>query len=78
MEQLRKFIENDRTLSNDEVLEIFTLVGSNGDVIILKNDGLRDTCRFTVVITHSGEPIRYDDETLSGALKKSLKEYLKL
>lgn len=78
MKQLKKFLESNNALSNDEVLEIFNIIGESGDVILLKNDGLRDACRFTVVIIRSGKSIRYDDEALSGALKKALEEYLNL
>ncbi len=78
MEQLKKFLESYNELSNGEILEVFNLIGKNGDVILLKNDGLRDTNKFTVVIMRFGESIRYDDETLSDALKKALDEYVNL
>lgn len=78
MEQLKKFLESYNELSNGEILEVFNLIGKNGDAILLKNDGLRDTNKFTVVIMRFGESIRYDDETLSDALKKALDEYVNL
>ena len=78
MEQLKKFLESYNELSNGEILEVFNLIGKNGDVILLKNDGLRDTNKFTVVIMRFGESIRYDDETLSDALKRALDEYVNL
>ena len=77
MDELRRFLDSEDDFSNDQILEIFNLVGENGDVILIKNDGIRDTRKFTVVITYSGESIRYDDETISDALKKAVKKYLK-
>lgn len=78
MQQLKKIIDSNDAFSSEQILEIFNLVGENGDIILLKNDGLRDSRRFTVVIIHSGESIRIDDETLNSALKKSVNKYLGL
>ena len=66
-------------LTNDQIIDIFSDIGASGDIIIIKNDGLRSTNNYTVVISSSHnkfESIRYDSGSLSDAVKKALKGYV--
>jgi len=78
MEEILRLINADRELSDTEILAVFDYIGKMADIILFKNDGLRSSGKFTVVIIHDGEAIRYDDATLDSALIKSLKAYVKL
>jgi len=76
MEEIKELINSNEEFSDSQILAVFNIIGQTGDVIILKNDGLRDNNKFTVVISHSGESIRYDDSNLSNAVKKALQDYV--
>lgn len=78
MHNIRKAIKDNIPLTNDEILQVFHEVGAQGDVILFKNDGLRETRRFTVVIMSPAgnfDSIRFDDITLTEALSGCLKRY---
>jgi len=79
MKEIEKILNSELELSNDQVVEIFKIVGDNGDIIIIKNDGIRKEKPFTVVISSSNgkfESIRYDSEALNTALTYSVRRYL--
>lgn len=77
MEKIEELIAAGTELSPDQIMSIFEYVGQKGDVIVLKNDGLREHNKYTVVIIGKGEPIRHDNNTLSSVLIECLKEYIK-
>lgn len=67
-------------LSADDILSIIRQVGENKDVILVKNDGIREENQYTVVIILSkkkDKSFRCDDGSLTKAMKIVLKEYVK-
>ena len=78
MEKIKELIATDTELSPDQILSVFEYVGQRGDVIVLKNDGLREHNKYTAVIIGTDGTIRHDDATLSSALIWCLKEYIKI
>ena len=67
-------------ITGDLLLEILNEVCANGDVMIIKADGIRTSSRYTAVITSSQnkfEAIRFDSETISDAVIKVLNEYVR-
>ena len=65
-------------LTSELMLDIFFSVGQRGDIIILKNDGIRESKKFSVIITsgkEAFESIRKDGDDLSEILKEVLTKY---
>ena len=78
VDQIDNMISENGILNDSQILQAFNQVAANGDIIIFKNDGLRENNKITVVITSPSEKfssIRYDDVSLSAALSKALKRY---
>lgn len=74
-----KELINKEFLSSDDILNIVSSVGKNKDVIIIKNDGIRNDNQYTVIIIPSKFPeksFRCDSSFLQEAVKKVLKEYI--
>lgn len=66
-------------LTSDQIIDTLAEVGKKGDIMIIKNDGLRSSDNYTVVISSGSnkfESIRYDAGNLSEAIKKALKNYV--
>ena len=76
MERLQELINEPNLLTGDQIFEVIELIGNNGDIIIIKNDGLRIEDKFTVVITFQGKSVRSDRDNLNDALIECLKQYL--
>lgn len=67
------------SISAEDILTAITEVGKNGDVIIVKNDGIRESSQYSVIILLSKKPdksFRHDDSSLEKAMKKVLADYL--
>ena len=82
MEKIREiiseFISQSAELSAGQVINAFLAVGDLGDIILIKNDGLRENHKFTIVIAAAGgafESIRTDGDNLSEVLKTTLRKY---
>lgn len=63
----------------EELIECFEIVRANGDVVMIKFDGLRERNHYTVLITFSNsqrELVRADTSTLREALIKVLTQYI--
>lgn len=78
MEKIKKVIEGMIKLDSQLILEILKEVCENGDVMIIKSDGLRDNLKYSVVISSSQNkflPIRYDADDLNEAILNSIKKY---
>lgn len=63
----------------EELIECFEIVRANGDVAMIKFDGLRERNHYTVLITFSNsqrELVRADTSTLREALIKVLTQYI--
>lgn len=74
-----KELANKENLSSDDVLNIISWVGNNKDVIIVKNDGVREDDQYTVIIIPSKYPeksFRCDNKSLQTAIKKVFREYI--
>jgi hypothetical protein len=74
-----KEFTNKEVFSAEDILNIISLVGKNKDIIMVKNDGIRDTNQYTVVIISSVDPeksFRCDDSSLQNAMKTVLQKYL--
>ncbi len=70
---------NKDNLTSDDILNIITVVGRKKDVIIVKNDGVRNHEQYTVIIISSKHPdksFRCDNDSLQIAIKEVLKEYV--
>jgi len=60
---------------------VFYTIGERRDIVIIKNDGVREQNQFTVVISSPKErfpSIRCDDSALSHAMKKALIKYIEM
>ena len=80
MEVIKELIYQDQELTGNQIIDIINEIGKMGDIILLKNDGLRDTDKYTVVITSSRnkfETIRFDSDNLSHAIKSAIENYIK-
>ena len=67
-------------LSPEDILDIISAVGRNKDVIIVKNDGIRNDNQYTVIIISSKNPeisFRCDHSSLEVAIKEVLYKYIK-
>lgn len=70
---------NKTDLSSGDIIEAISIVGENRDIIIVKNDGIRDDNRYSVIIISSKKPeqsFRCDHNSLEVAMKKVLQEYI--
>jgi hypothetical protein len=66
-------------LSAEDILYIISAVGANQDVMIIKNDGIRQDKHYTVMIIPSrfaGNMFRCDSNCLQEAIQKVLKQYI--
>lgn len=66
-------------LAAQDILEVISVVGENKDIIIVKNDGIRDENQYSVIIIASGNPeksFRFDSNLLQDAMKKALQAYV--
>ena len=66
-------------LTSEQILDVFLKVGQEGDVIILKNDGIREINTFSIIIISSKglfESIRIDGGNLSEVLKIAVSRYI--
>jgi hypothetical protein len=78
MEKVKHAVLNGISLSNDQIIEAFQMIGSRGDIVIIKNDGLRSENKYTVVISSPSEKfasIRLDAESLEKAFSNCLNKY---
>jgi hypothetical protein len=78
MNDIRKIIDGGGALSEAQIIQVFNWVGEQGDIILLKHDGVREQYKFTVVImspTEKFRSIRLDGMELNVTLSKVLKEY---
>lgn len=77
--ELTEFVNRER-LWPEDILDIISAVGRNKDVIIVKNDGIRDDNQYTVIIISSKNPeisFRCDNNSLQVAIKEVLNKYIK-
>ena len=73
-------INQPEELTSEQILDVFLKVGQEGDVIILKNDGIREINTFSIIIIYSNsmfESIRIDGDNLSEVVKIALSRYIK-
>jgi hypothetical protein len=80
MEELKTIVYQEKEVLPEVIIRILEHVCNNGDSMLIKSDGLRDSLKYTVVITggkNRFDPIRFDADTLDEAIRKVLKEYLK-
>ena len=74
-------LESGFPLTNDQIIDAMEEVGANGDLVFIKNDGLRSERRFTVVISpgkiNQFDSIRLDGDNLSDTMIFCLRQYLK-
>lgn len=78
MNEIQSILVDSQEFSANQIIEALEKVGKRGDVIIIKNDGLRSSDNYTVVISSSSnkfDSIRYDASSLNNAIKKALKDY---
>lgn len=78
MDKINQLINETSDLTGNQIIDAITSIGNKGDVILIKNDGLRQSDNFTVVISSAKgyfESIRYDSSNLSSAVKKALDQY---
>ena len=78
MENIKNLIDGHSGFDEKQIMSIFNQVGNEGDIIILKNDGLRVDKKYTVVITSGTgtfESIRNDSDDLVSAIKQVLTKY---
>jgi DNA-binding transcriptional regulator WhiA len=67
--------------NREELLNFFEKVGDLGDIIVYKMDGLRESNKYTVLISSGSmifETIRCDGSSLADAITKSIVEYEKV
>ena len=79
MKEIKILVDQDQQLTGDQIINIIAEIGRAGDIIIVKNDGLRLADNYTVVITsgtNKFDSIRYDSNDLDIALKNALRRYL--
>jgi len=75
-----KELINKQNLSPEDILNLISFVGENKDIIIVKNDGIRDSNQYSVIIIsskNSEKSFRCDHSLLQEAIKKVLSEYIK-
>ena len=80
MKNIKDILVERKEISGDQVIKILDEVCENGDVMMIKSDGLRTSSKYTVVIGSSKqgfEPIRFDADILNDAILKALNEYIK-
>ena len=78
MSDLKSAVLNNIELSNDQIMEAFQMIGSAGNIVIIKNDGLRTEKNYTVVIgspTERFQSIRFDSNSLGMAFLNCLDRY---
>ncbi|NCD70917.1 hypothetical protein [Mucilaginibacter agri] len=78
MNEIQSLLVNQHEFTANQIIDALEKVGKRGDIIIIKNDGLRSSDNYTVVISSGSnkfDGIRYDDVNLSNAVKKALKDY---
>lgn len=81
MNEIESLIDDASEFTPNEVIKALEKVGNRGDIMIIKNDGLRTLDSYTVVISSGNnnfDTIRYDAISLSDAIKKALKDYIEL
>ena len=81
MEKIKNAVYAGIELTNDQIIDAFKKIGAAGDIILIKNDGLRSENNFTVVISSPAkkiESIRYDASNLNIALTKCLQKYFEV
>jgi hypothetical protein len=74
-----KEFANRENYSSEDILSIISLVGKSGDVIIVKNDGIREVNQYSVIIISSKDPeksFRCDNDSLNKAMKTVLQQYI--
>lgn len=72
-------IANLDSISPDLIFQVMDLVSDNGDVIMIKQDGLRTTKKYTAVLSIAKKErgvIRYDGNSFAEVIKLVLKEYV--
>ena len=72
-------INQPEEFTSEQILDVFLKVGQEGDVIMLKNDGIREINSFSVIIISSRglfESIRFDGGNLSEVVKIALSRYI--
>jgi len=78
-EFIEALINQKEEFSPEQILDAFFKIGVERDIIILKNDGIRDTDKLTIVITsgdNSFDSIRYDGDSLSEIFRAALQGYI--
>ena len=79
MDEIQNLLIKTTELTSDQIIDVLAAIGKKGDIIILKNDGLRHSNNYTVIISSGSSKfgsIRYDASNLSEALKKALRDYV--
>lgn len=79
MEAIKRLVSQGQRLTGEQIIDIITEIGRSGDIIIVKNDGLRVINNYTVIITSANnkfDSIRCDSDDLSDAIKNALEKYL--
>jgi imidazole glycerol phosphate synthase subunit HisF len=79
MDEIQSLLVEANEFTANQIIDVLVKVGERGDIIIIKNDGLRSLDNYTVVISSGSnkfESIRYDASNLSNAIKKVLKDYV--
>jgi hypothetical protein len=75
---IRKAVFDNVELTNDQIIQVLNDIGEQGDIILLKNDGIRLENKYTVVIisgTEKFNSIRLDGAHLSQTLSACLRSY---
>jgi len=78
METVKKIIKKGIEIESGIIFQILSEVSGNGDIMIIKSDGLRDSLTYSVIVSsHQNKflPIRFDSEDIKDAIFKVLNEY---
>jgi hypothetical protein len=79
MDEIQNFLIETNEFTGNQIIDALSIVGKNGDIMLIKNDGVRSANNYTVVISSGDnkfDSIRYDSSSLNEAMKKALKDYI--
>ena len=65
-------------INKENIIDTLEEIGNNGDIGIIKVDGLRENLKYSVIISSgdsSFDSIRFDSESLEEGVSKALSEY---
>lgn len=74
-------IIGDCNSSYDDIIKLFERIKDDGNVVVIKFDGERESNKYTSFISYPNQPskelIRYDGDNLKEILLNLLKDYYK-